>query len=199
MKYYYNLKKKNLFEYIVNYNLFLWPNLNSQHHYSSLSVTWSFRNHYNILNISETFLIIINVENSRAAEYFCRDCDTFYFSGFFNEQSSKELNLFETEIFCNIINGFTVTFDQFKAFFQKEKKSHWPQTFECNDFYSSHLYTWQQQTPSTVRISQDWIVFLPTSWEYLRCRTTVKGWRHRCSHLTSFPITPLYHHKSSPV
>jgi len=34
--------------------------------------------------------------------------------------SSKEQHLFETEIFCNIINVFTVTFDQFNAFLQNE-------------------------------------------------------------------------------
>ncbi len=34
-------------------------------------------------------------------------------------ESSKEHNLFGTEIFCNIINVFTVTFVQFNAFLQK--------------------------------------------------------------------------------
>ncbi len=33
----------------------------------------------------EIFLIIINVENSCAAQYFCGNCDTFYFSGFTDE------------------------------------------------------------------------------------------------------------------
>ncbi len=33
----------------------------------------------------ETFLIIINVENSRAAEYLRGNRDTFNFSGFFDE------------------------------------------------------------------------------------------------------------------
>ncbi len=50
------------------------------------SVTWSSE----IILIcwfadQQTFLIIINVENSCAAEYFCVNCDTFYFSGFFDE------------------------------------------------------------------------------------------------------------------
>ncbi len=35
--------------------------------------------------------------------------DTFYFSGLTDEQ--KAHNLFEIEIFCNIINVFTDTFD----------------------------------------------------------------------------------------
>ncbi len=34
-------------------------------------------------------------------------------------ESSKEQHLFETEIFCNILNVFTVTFVQFNAFLQK--------------------------------------------------------------------------------
>jgi len=35
----------------------------------------------------ETFLIIIDVENSRAASYFCRNYKYIYiFSGFFDEQ-----------------------------------------------------------------------------------------------------------------
>ncbi len=33
----------------------------------------------------KTFLIIINTENSHAAQYFCGNCDTFYFSGFTDE------------------------------------------------------------------------------------------------------------------
>ncbi len=69
----------------------------------------------------ETFLIIINVENS------CGNCDAFYFSLMFFLlfvffylihrwiESSKEQHLFEVEIFCNIIHVFTVTFDQFNA------------------------------------------------------------------------------------
>ncbi len=35
-----------------------------------------------------------------------------HFSGFFNEQSSKEQHLFEIEIFCNVFNN---TFGQFDA------------------------------------------------------------------------------------
>ncbi len=30
-------------------------------------------------------------------------------------ESSKEQHLFEIEIFCNVINVFTITFDQFNA------------------------------------------------------------------------------------
>jgi len=46
-------------------------------------------------------IIIICVENSYAASYFCINCDAFYFSGFFHE-SSKEQHLLEIEYFCNI-------------------------------------------------------------------------------------------------
>ncbi len=57
-------------------------------------------------------------------------------------ESSEEQNLSEIEIFCNIINVFIITFDQFKAsllnksinsynfFFKKKKKLYWLQDFE---------------------------------------------------------------------
>ncbi len=50
------------------------------------SVTWSSE----IILIcwfaaQETFLIIINVENSHAAQYFCENCDTMYFLVFTDE------------------------------------------------------------------------------------------------------------------
>ncbi len=51
--------------------------------------------------------IIIMIEDSCAAQYFCANCDTF--------QDLKEHNLCEIKIFCNI-NVFIVTFDQFNAF-----------------------------------------------------------------------------------
>ncbi len=37
------------------------------------------------LAAQETFLIIISAEYSCNASYFCGNCDTFYFSGFFDE------------------------------------------------------------------------------------------------------------------
>ncbi len=85
------------------------------------SVTWSSE----IILIywlaaQETFLIIINAENSCAAQYFCGNRDIFYFSGYF----------------CNIINVFTVTFDQFNASLINKsinflKKVFWTQTYIC--------------------------------------------------------------------
>ncbi len=61
----------------------------------------------------ETFLIIINVENSCAV--------IFMWKPWYNSfrilwiENSKEQSLFEIEIICNNINVFTVTFDQFNA------------------------------------------------------------------------------------
>ncbi len=82
------------------------------------SVTWSSE----IILIcwftaQETFLIIINIENSCAARYFCGNWYILLFRIHRWIESSKEQHLFEIEIFCSIINVFTVTFDQFNAFF----------------------------------------------------------------------------------
>ncbi len=52
---------------MLNCNLFLY----FQHHYSSLQCHMIFRNHNKMPIFLKTFLIIINVENSRAAQYFC--------------------------------------------------------------------------------------------------------------------------------
>jgi len=48
-------------------------------------------------------------------------------------ESLKEQQLFEIEIFCNIINVFTITFDKWNTSLLKKKqnkKTYWPQTFE---------------------------------------------------------------------
>ncbi len=64
-----------------------------------------FRNHNNTLICCSVIvgvelliivLIIINIENSCAASYFCENCDTFRIL------CSKEQHLFEMEIFCDI-------------------------------------------------------------------------------------------------
>ncbi len=81
------------------------------------SVTWSFRNHSNMLiccsrNISDYY---------QCWKQLC--CFIFWWKPkcilFFRIlwwiESSKEQHLFEIGIFCNIINAFTVTFDQFNA------------------------------------------------------------------------------------
>ncbi len=98
-------------------NLFLWLKLNFQHHYSSLQCHMIFRNHSNMLiccsrNISDYY---------QCWKQLC--CTIFlwklWYILFFRIhrwiESSKEQHLFETEIFSNIINDFTVTFDQFNA------------------------------------------------------------------------------------
>ncbi len=47
--------------------------------------------------------IYLNIFGSRNLSYYV------------SVESWKEQHLFESEIFCNIINAFTVTFDQFNA------------------------------------------------------------------------------------
>ncbi len=73
-----------LFKYMLKCNLFLWCAAEFSEIIILFSVTW--------FSAQETFLIIVNVENC-AASYFCGNCDTFYFSGFFDEL--KEQQLFE--------------------------------------------------------------------------------------------------------
>ncbi len=103
-----------------------------QHHYSSLQCHMIFRNHNNMLiccsrNISDYY---------QCSKQLC--CTIFlwklWYILFFRIhrwiESSKEQHLFEIEIFWNIINVFTVTFDQFNAslmiksinFFQQKKR-----------------------------------------------------------------------------
>ncbi len=106
-----------LCEYVLNCNLYLWSNLYFQHHYSSLQCHMIFRNHYNMLiccsrNISDYY---------QCWKQLC--CTIFLWKPsyilFFRIhrwiESSKEQCLFEIEIFCNIINVFTVTFDKFNV------------------------------------------------------------------------------------
>ncbi len=45
-------------------------------------------------------------------------------------ENEKEQNLFETEIFCMIINVFAVNFEQCNKSINFLKKSYRPQTFE---------------------------------------------------------------------
>ncbi len=70
---------------------------------NSLQCHMIFRNHNNML-IYCWFLIIINVENSCAAQYFCGNCDTFFFRIHMN---MTEKHLFKIEVFVtNVINFF---------------------------------------------------------------------------------------------
>ncbi len=108
-KYYETLlqSKTNVFFFnlFVKYNLFLWCKAEF-----SASLLQSSVSHdpSEIILIcwfaaQETFLIINNAENSCAASYSCGNRDTIYFSKF------------KRTAFCNIINDFTVTYDQFNA------------------------------------------------------------------------------------
>ncbi len=67
-------------------------------------------------------IIIINVKNGFAASYFCENADTFFWIIWW----------VETEIFCNILNVCTITFDQFNVSLMNKsihflKKNYWPQ------------------------------------------------------------------------
>ncbi len=61
---------------------------------------------------TKTLIIIINVENSCAASYFC---GFFFFMILWWIGNSKEHYLFKVEVFYKILNVFTVTFDQFNV------------------------------------------------------------------------------------
>ncbi len=53
---------------------------------------------------------IYYIKHTYIYSVFCENYDTFYLSGFFDEQKVKK-HLFEIEILCNKINVFTDTFD----------------------------------------------------------------------------------------
>ncbi len=57
----------------------------------------------------------MNVENIYTALSFVENC--MYFSELFEEYEVRNQRLFKMEIFCNIINVFTVNFDQLNVFF----------------------------------------------------------------------------------
>ncbi len=122
-----------LCEYVLNCNLFLWSKLYFQHHYCSLQCHMIFRNHNNMLiccsrNISDYY---------QCWKQLC--CTIFLLKLwcilFFRIhrwiESSKEQHLFEIEAFCNIINVFTVTFEQFNASTLIKINKYWPQTLGC--------------------------------------------------------------------
>ncbi len=84
----------------------------------------------------ETFLIIINVDNSRAALYFCGNSDALIFRILWWIKSSKEQHLLDIDICYDIINillSFVTNLMHpcwIKVFMSFKKKSYWPQTFE---------------------------------------------------------------------
>ncbi len=73
----------------------LWSKLYVQHHTPVFSVTWSSEIIYADLLLNQ---IIINAENSRAAEYFYGIHDAVFFLGYL----WIEYNLFEIEIVCHL-------------------------------------------------------------------------------------------------
>jgi len=72
------------------------------------SVTWSFRNHYNML-LKKLFFYYYQCWTQLSCLIF------LWKPWYIFLENSKEQHLFEIENFCNIINEFTVTFDQFNA------------------------------------------------------------------------------------
>ncbi len=113
LKYYCNLKEMFYMWIYVQKRLFffLWSNCIFSIITPVFRVTWSSE----IIIIcwfaaQETFLIIIDVENSCAAKYFCWSSDPFYCIHFQYLMNRK--HLFKIE---NILNIFTITFEQFNA------------------------------------------------------------------------------------
>ncbi len=84
---------------------------------------------------------------------------------------SKEQHLFQIEIFCNILNVFTVTFDRFNVYllnkninFFKKKQTYWPWTFEqswgsCRKWETS-LFPLQQLNSIQWTVTLAWRSFI---------------------------------------
>ncbi len=83
------------------------------------SVTWSFRNHSNLLLKKH---LLLCVENSCAVPCFCgnRDIQYFIFQDSLMNRKFKRTALIWIEIFCEVIIVFHVIFDQFNASLMKE-------------------------------------------------------------------------------
>ncbi len=100
------LKQLFLCEYMLNCHLFLWSKLYFQHHYSSLQCHMIFRNHSNML--------ICCSRDICTAEYVCGNCDTFYFSGFFDVQKVEKNSIYlkrnPLKHYCNPLHVFTIIY-----------------------------------------------------------------------------------------
>ncbi len=94
----------------------MWSQLSFQHHYSSLQCHVIFRNHqiWCSRNISDYHQCLKHC----AASLHC------FFKIYWWIESSKEQSLFEIGTFCNNINVFTVTFDQWNGFFLNKHIKH---------------------------------------------------------------------------
>ncbi len=83
------------------------------------SITWSFRNHSNLLLKKH---LLLCVENSCAVPCFCgnRDIQYFIFQDSLMNRKFKRTALIWIEIFCEVIIVFHVIFDQFNASLMKK-------------------------------------------------------------------------------
>ncbi len=86
--------------------------LNFQHHNSSLQCHMIFRNQETFLIINELLHIFV---------------DAWHLLWYL--ESLKEQHLCEIEIFCNIINVFTIISDQFKASFLNKSMKCWSKCY----------------------------------------------------------------------
>ncbi len=141
------------------------------------------------------FFIIINVEISCATSYFCGNSNTFL--GFFQ-------SLFEKEIFCNIVNVFTVTFGQFNAtlrnrsirfLFQKQKNAE-PESLSFSaERFKKYLIMRFQNKPeqySTWNLVSK-VQNLEKPWNLLSCRASPQtcdgcccsAWQQSCLEWTA--------------
>ncbi len=66
-------------------------------------------------------------------------------------QSSKEQHLFEIEIFCNIINVFTATFDQFNASLLNKSNNFLKKNFLLTQNFLSVIYFYFFKTFCSLR------------------------------------------------
>ncbi len=106
-----------LCEYLLKYNLFLWSKLYYQHHYCSLQCHMIFRNHSNMLiccsrNISDYYqcletVVLHNISVETVIQLIFQDSQM-------NRKFKRTAFIWNRNL-CNIINVFTVTFDQFNA------------------------------------------------------------------------------------
>ncbi len=136
---------------MLNYN---WSNLYFQHHYCSLQCHVIFRNHNNIhiCFFKKKILLILK---------------SIIFSRFLWWIKSQHLS--EIEIVCNIINVFTVTFDQFKAFLMNTNINFYPQKITLtprfwiysvyNVLFLNFRYFYSLKNPENIDLRKYWEIF----------------------------------------
>ncbi len=131
MKKYYTLKYCLLVECIVKCHLFLWCKLNFQHHFSSLQCHMILqKSFYVYLLLKKHFWLLSMLKTVVLLNIFVEIVIHFIFQDSLMNRKFKRTVFFEIEIVCNIVNVFTITFNQLNAsllnksinFFQEEKK-----------------------------------------------------------------------------